>query len=129
MNQKLWAAQIFGGLLFISVGIMHFIVPEDLPRLFSWMYDLSDTVHAITGTAEILGGAGLILPAVTRIQPRLVPLAAIGLAAIMVAAVVFHIKRGEWVNVATTALWAAIMAFIAYGRAVTHPIQPKTASA
>ncbi len=128
MNKGLWAAQVLGGLFFISVGIMHFIVPEGLPATFSWMYDLPGTVHVISGTAEILGGLGLILPAITRIQPRLVPLAAIGLAAVMLGAVVYHIGRGELVNVGTNVLWVALMAFIAYGRGKTHPIQPRAAA-
>jgi len=39
-------------------------------------YDLSPTLHPISGLAEILGGLGLILPEGTRIQTRLMPLAA-----------------------------------------------------
>lgn len=128
MNKALWAAQIIGGVFFVSVGVMHFVVPEGLPAFMSWMYDLSDTTHAVSGVAEILGGLGLILPAVTRVQPRLVPLAAAGLALVMAAAVVYHIDRGEWQSVGTNVLWVAIMAFVAYGRWTTHPIQAKAAA-
>jgi len=127
MNKGLWTAQIIGGLFFIAIGVTHFSVPEGLPGTFSWMYDISDTTHAIVGTAEILGGVGLILPAIIRIQPRVVPLAAAGLAVVMLAAAVFHIGRGEWLNLGTNLLWVAIMAFIAYGRSKTHPIQPRAA--
>ena len=72
MNRVLWAAQIVAGVFFIYVGISHFILPEGLPAFMSWMYDLSTTVHVISGTAELLGGLGLILPAVTRIQPQVI---------------------------------------------------------
>ena len=86
MKGGLWVAQVAMGLFFLYVGILHFIVPEGLPATFDWMYELSDTLHFVSGTAEILGGLGLILPAVTRIQPQLVPLAAGGLVLVMLGA-------------------------------------------
>ena len=89
MNKLLWVLQIVFGLYFIGIGGAHFIVPDGLPAQMDWMYELSDTLHLVSGTAEILGGLGLILPAVTRIRPELVAYAALGLAAVMVGAVVF----------------------------------------
>ena len=47
------------------------------------MYDLPAWLHWISGIAEILGGLGLILPGLFRIQTRLIPLAAGGLALVM----------------------------------------------
>lgn len=125
MKRALWIAQYVAGIFFIYMGIMHFVVPEGLPETFAWMYDLSDPLHLITGTLELLGGIGLILPAVTRIQPRLVPMAAAGLALVMVGAVVYHLTRGEAVNVVSNLFWIAITGFIAYGRTVKHPIEPR----
>lgn len=125
MKRGLWIAQWVAGLFFIWMGIMHFVVPEGLPDQLGWMYDLSDPLHVITGTAELLGGLGLILPAVTRIQPQLVPLAAAGLALLMLGAVVYHLGRGEGVNIITNLLWVAVTGFIAYGRTRLHPIAPR----
>ena len=127
MNKLLWVLQVVFGLYFVGVGVSHFIVPEGLPAMMEWMYDLDDTLHLVSGTAEILGGLGLILPAVTRIQPRLVPLAAIGLAIVMAGAVVFHINREEYQQLGTNVLLVVIMLFIAWGRGKAHPISPKTA--
>jgi uncharacterized membrane protein len=127
MNKVLWVLQIFAGLFFVGVGVSHFIVPEGLPVFMEWMYDLDDTLHLVSGTAEILGGLGLILPAVTRIQPRLVPLAAVGLAIVMAGAVMWHIGREEYQNVGTNVVWVVILLFIAWGRGKVHPITPKTA--
>lgn len=126
MNKGLWAAQILMGIFFIYVGVLHFIVPEGLPDAFSWMYDLSDTLHWISGTAEILGGLGLILPAVTGIMPQLVPLAAEGLIVVMVGAVIYHLARGEFQNVVSNLLWIAVGAFIAWGRTKRHPLPART---
>lgn len=125
MNKALWTAQIVGAVFFVYTGVLHFIVPEGLPGPFEWMYDLSETMHYITGAAEILGGLGLVLPAVTRIQPRLVPMAAGGLVLLMVGAVVFHIGREEYSNVGSNVLWILVMVFVAYGRGKALPIEPR----
>lgn len=129
MNKALWTAQIVGGIFFLYVGVMHFIVPEGMPETFAWMYDLSDTLHYISGTAEILGGLGLILPAATRIMPQLTVYAAEGLALVMVGAVIYHIGRGEAFNIVSNVLWIAVMVFIAWGRYKAYPIQPKAQTA
>lgn len=122
MNTVLWLLQIFLALIFLVVGVMHFIVPPGLPEPISWMYDLSPTLHWISGTAEILAAFGLILPGLTRIKPNLTPLAAAGLVVVMLGAVVWHIGRGEFINIGSNLLLAALAAFVAYGRWVRHPL-------
>jgi len=125
MNILLWVLQIVFGLYFIFVGFMHFTLPPGLPAMMSWMYDLSPTLHRISGAAEILGGLGLILPAVTRIQTRLVVWAAAGLTLAMVLAAIFHILRVEWPNLVMTLINAVAMAFVAYGRARLAPLKDR----
>lgn len=129
MNIILWILQILFGLYFIGVGIMHFIVPEGLPAQMSWMYDLPAWLHWVSGTAEILGGAGLILPGIFRIQTRLIPLAASGLALVMAGAVIYHITRGEYTNIVLNIVNMAILAFIAYGRSRKVPLTDRNAVA
>ena len=79
----LWVLQWVFGIYFVAIGIMHFIVPDGLPVLMEWMYELDDTMHVIVGIAEILGGLGLILPSLTGIRPELTVYAAAGLVLIM----------------------------------------------
>ena len=88
----------------------------------SWLYDLSDTQHLISGIAEILGGLGLILPMVTSLPSNITVLAAIGLLVLMIAAIVFHLGRDEASNVPINVINAAVMAYIAYGRARLAPM-------
>ena len=95
----------------------------------SWMYELSTELHIFSGTAEILGGLGLILPAVTKIQTRLVPLAASGLVLVMIGAMVWHIQRGEYSNIFMNFILAALVGFVAYGRWKLVPLQDRNASA
>lgn len=124
-NTVLWVLQWLFGVYFVAIGIMHFIVPEGLPAPMEWMYDLDDTVHVIVGIAEILGGLGLILPSITRVQPQLTIFAAVGLLLVMVGAVVYHVDRGEGQSVVTNVFIGAVMAFIAYGRWKLAPLQPR----
>jgi uncharacterized membrane protein len=77
MNVLLWVLQVVLGLYFVSIGVMHFIIPPNLPAPMQWMYELPTWLHVVSGLAEFLGGLGLILPGVTRIQTRLTPLAAV----------------------------------------------------
>ena len=127
MNIVLWILQILLGIYFIFVGVNHFIIPEGLPEAMSWMYELSPGLHYLSGTAEILGGLGLILPAILRIQTRLIPLAAAGLVLVMVGAMVWHLQRGEFVNIFQNLFIAALAGFVAYGRWRLRPLQGRGA--
>ncbi len=124
-NRFLWAIQIVFGIYFIIIGVMHFVVPEGLPAPLEWMYDLNDTLHYITGAAEILGGLGLLLPGLTGIKPELTVAAAAGLALVMVGAAVYHIGRGELQNLVTNIVVAAAMIHLAYARRTTTPLQAR----
>ena len=128
MNILLWVLQIVFGVYFVAIGVMHFVLPPGLPAQMAWMYELSTPLHTVSGIAEILGGLGLILPAVTRIQTRLVVWAATGLALVMLAATLWHIPRGEFMNMVLTLVNAGIMAFIAYGRARLAPLSNRGAT-
>lgn len=125
MNRVLWVLQIVFGLYFVGVGVTHFTLPDGLPEMMGWMYDLSDGLHVAAGTAEILGGLGLILPAITRIRPELVVWAAYGLVIVMLGAVVWHISRGEVAQIVLNVINVAILGFIGYGRQRLHPLGPR----
>ncbi len=125
MRPLLWLLQVVLGAFFVGMGVLHFVVPAGLPEPLHWMYDLSPALHYVSGAAEILGGLGLVLPAWTRIMPSLTPLAAVGLVAVMLGAVVWHAGRGEMRNVVTNLAVAAVLAVIAWQRWRVHPIAPR----
>ena len=122
MNILLWVLQVVLGIYFFFVGVNHFIIPPGLPDMMGWMYELSPALHAFSGAAEILGGLGLILPGLTKIQTRLTPLAGAGLAVVMIGAAVWHVGRGEFSNIVFNLVLAALAAFIAYGRWRLSPL-------
>lgn len=125
MNRLLWTLQIVFGIYFLAIGIMHFVVPDGLPGPMEWMYELSDTLHVVSGVAEILGGLGLILPGLTGIRPELTVWAAAGLVVVMLGAAIWHVGRGEITNIVLNLVIAAILGYIAYGRAVKSPLSER----
>jgi DoxX-like family len=74
------------------------------------------------GICEILGAIGVILPAVTGILPWLTPLAALGLAVIMLLASGFHAMRRGYPNIGVNLVLLALAAFVAYGRWMIAPL-------
>jgi uncharacterized membrane protein len=125
-NKTLWGVQVVFGLYFIFVGISHFIVPDGLPGPMEWMYELSDGLHIASGTAEILGGLGLILPGLTKIRTELTHWAAFGLAAVMIGAAIWHAGRGEPSNIFLNVVIAAIMGYVGYARMKVTPLTAST---
>jgi hypothetical protein len=101
------------GISFMAIGIVHFVVPDGLPAFMAWMYELSDPLHAIAGTAEILGGLGLILPPRIGVAPRLTSAAASGLSLVMFGAAAWHVSRGEWVQIVGNLVVAGVMVYVA----------------
>ena len=128
MNTFLWVLQALLGIYFLVTGVMHVIVPPGLPGPMAWMYDLSSGLHLFSGTAEILAALGLILPGLTRIQTRLIPLAALGLVLLMIGAAVWHAPRNEFPNMVMNLVLAGIAGFVAYGRWKLSPLTDKGAS-
>ncbi len=58
----------------------------------------------------------------TRVLPWLAVIAAAGIVALMVFAIMFHIRRREWFNIVLNAVFLMLSAFIAYGRWVIVPV-------
>lgn len=57
-HRILWGLQILLGAQFVLIGMLHLFVPEGLPGPLGWMYDLSDTQHAISGSPRSWAGSG-----------------------------------------------------------------------
>jgi uncharacterized membrane protein len=125
MHRVTWVLQVLLAIYFVATGVIHIVVPAGLPDPMSWMYDLSPTLHWIAGVAEIAGGLGLVLPAATRIAPRLTPLAASGLVLVMVPAAAWHATRGEFQSIVGNVVVAALLVLVAWVRTRRHPIEPR----
>jgi DoxX-like family len=70
----------------------------------------------------VLGALGLMLPAALGIQEWLTPLAAAGLALMMIGAVVVHLRRGEAKVLAVPFALVAVAAALAALRFGPYPL-------
>jgi uncharacterized membrane protein YphA (DoxX/SURF4 family) len=126
MNLALWVVAIVLAAVFAGSGLMKQFVPKDklVTAGQGWAQDFNPTSIRLIGLAEILGAIGLVLPAAVHIAPILVPLAAVGLALVMVGAVVVHARRNETVNVAVNLVLIALAVFVAWGRFGPYSFTP-----
>lgn len=123
MNIFLWVLQVLLAAAFAAHGVL-FLAPP--PELLVEMNKMLPTwFRLFLGVAEVLAAVGLILPGLTRIVPRLVALAAVGIMLVMVSATVLHIARGEISSAVTTAVLLVLATFVAYMRWKVKPIQPR----
>ena len=123
LSITLWVLQVLLAGFFVMVGYSHALMPfDEVAQQATWMNAVPRWLSLFIGYAEIAGGLGLILPAATRIAPRLTPLAALGLATIMILAIPFHVLRGEASVIWIHAMVAALALFVALGRWRKAPI-------
>lgn len=123
MNKALWAVQILLAAAFAMAGASKLFMPaEALLAQMPWVETTGVTLARVAGLAELLGALGLVLPSALRIAPKLTPLAAAGLVAVMGGAMVTHGLRAEWGAIVVNVVLGGLAAFVAWGRAVRAPI-------
>jgi DoxX-like family len=117
LNAALWIAQGLLALTLVGGAVWKVITPvEQLAAQMPWMGQVSPGFLYTTALFDALGGLGVLLPSLTRIKPGLTVLAAIGCVALMAAAIVFHISRGEATDTPFNFVVAAMALFVAWGR-------------
>ncbi|HCI78805.1 MAG TPA: hypothetical protein DHW02_03860 [Ktedonobacter sp.] len=122
MNIVFWILQVLVALAFLAAGAMKTFSPiSTLSKNMSWTAQTPAVLVRLIGICEILGGLGLILPPMFHILPWLTIAAAIGLAIIMVGAVIFHIARKEIPNVTPSAVLLILAILIIVGRIAIVP--------
>ena len=113
MNVALWIVQGLLAALFLFAGGTKLILPvEEMTK----QMPMPGWFLRFIGVAELLGGLGLILPWLLSIQPKLTPLAAVGLIIIMVGAVITTLMTGNVLMALFPLITGILCAFVAYGR-------------
>jgi MYXO-CTERM domain-containing protein len=113
----LWAVQILLLLVFAGTGVWKLLTPiPQIAAIFPWAGEVPAPFLYATAVLDLLGGLGILLPAVTRVAPGLTVLAALGCAALQVGAIVFHLSRGEAADTPFNVLLAALALVVAWGR-------------
>ncbi|MGA8113504.1 MAG: DoxX family protein [Actinocatenispora sp.] len=132
MNVVLWVAQILLAVVFLLSGSIKISWAKQ--RLISsgqtGVAPFPVPVIRFVAACELLAVLGLLLPRPTGVAPVLTPLAAVGLAVVMVGAMISHgsllradlaAGRGsrEAVNVGANVFFLAVCVLVAVGRFAT----------
>jgi DoxX-like family len=112
-NHALWTAQWLLALLFLWAGGIKLVLPLEMLK---GPVELPGLFLRFIGVAETLGAFGLILPWLLRIRPVMTPLAAVGLAIIMIGATVTTLVGGLSAFALLPATVGILAGSIAYGR-------------
>lgn len=92
----LWIVTAIFAAAFAMAGTMKVIKPyTDVRAQMDWVEVLTPAQLKGIGIVEVLGALGMVLPAATGILPWLTPVAAFGLFATMIVALVLHLRRKE----------------------------------
>jgi putative oxidoreductase len=130
MHVALWIAQSLLAVAFLGAGVMKTITPIDVlatKGMGGWVVDVPVWLMRFIGVSEVLGALGLVLPAATRIAPKLTPLAAAALALVMMLGAGTHLAYGEAKSVVGNVVIGGLAAFVAWGRLTRHPIAARGA--
>jgi len=123
MDAVVWILQILLALAFLLAGVMKSTQPrQKLATNMGWVEDFSDNTVRTVGVLELLAGIGLLLPAVTGVATVLVPLAAVGLALLMLLAALTHRRRGEPQMIGINAVLLLVAVVVAWARFGPYPL-------
>jgi uncharacterized membrane protein YphA (DoxX/SURF4 family) len=121
MNIALWILQVVVGAFFVyHATLLLRPNPERLRQRMKWILEMPSGLRVFAGVAEGLAGIALIFAGLIGPVDWLAPMAAAGLVLLMIGAIVFHLSRREYPNIALNAVLLLLSAFIAYGRFVVQ---------
>jgi uncharacterized membrane protein YphA (DoxX/SURF4 family) len=95
---------------------------QKLAASMGWVEDFSDPGVRTIGALELLAGLALLVPAATGVATVLVPLAAVGLAVLMVGAAATHRRRGELPMIGINAVLLLLAVVVAWARFGPYPL-------
>jgi hypothetical protein len=118
VNVILWVIASVLAAAFLGAGLFKLTQPKEKLAAagLAWTEDFRPGVIKLIGALETLAAVGLILPAALDIAPLLVPLAAVGLIAMMIGAALTHARRRETPFIAVNLVLLALAAVVAWGR-------------
>jgi uncharacterized membrane protein YphA (DoxX/SURF4 family) len=123
MDIAIWVLQILLALTFLAAGMTKLSQPrQKLATSMGWVEDFSDPGVRAIGALEVLGALGLLVPALTGVATVLVPIAAVGLAVLMVGAAATHRRRGELPMIGINAVLLLLAVVVAWARFASYPL-------
>lgn len=102
--------------IFASSGTIVYLFKDKLKNRLSWLIAYSPRMVLFICLAKVLGAIGLILPVYLNVFPILTPIAALGLATIMLLAALYHLRKKEYKDLPATLIFLTLSLFVAYNR-------------
>ena len=121
LGPVLWTVQGLLALFYLYGGFTKLATPiNELAKMMPWAA-VHPTLLTFTGVVDLAGGLGILLPALTRIRPRLSVLAAAGMVVLQVLAMGFHASRGEFAVMQLNVVLLVLAVFVLWGRTRAVP--------
>lgn len=102
--------------VFTLSGTIIYVFKDQLKHKLSWLNNFSPSMVQFICFSKILGALGLLLPIQFGFYPILTPLAALGIATIMILAIVYHLQKKEYKDLPATLIFLALSVVAAYQR-------------
>lgn len=116
LNIGLWLAQILIALTLIWGAYAKLFMPiEALTQMLPWAKENASLI-LITGTVDLLGGLGLIVPGLFKMNLKITVYTALAIVLLMISASIFHISRGEVSAIGFNIFILILALFVAWGR-------------
>lgn len=129
MNVVLWILQVLTALLYGASGVMKVFMFEAISEGVPSFGALPRDAWTMLGIVELVCAVALIVPAALRWKPTLTAVAATILAIESLVFIWVHVQYDETTAIIFSGVLGLLMAFIAYGRLVLKPIEPRNPSA
>jgi hypothetical protein len=119
MNLVLWIVAGVLAFVFAAGGVAKLTIPKEKLAAApggAWVEDFRPEAVKALGVVDLLAAIGLVLPAALGIAPVLVPLAAVGVVALMVGAAIVRLRHGSPAAIVVDLTYLAAAGFVAWGR-------------
>jgi hypothetical protein len=116
MNTTIWIIQGILATVFTLSGSIIYLFKDKLKPKLSWLTKYSPNMVLFICVSKTIGGIGLVLPMYFNVLPILTPIAALGLATIMVLAMTYHFRKKEYKDLPATIIFLVLSLFVAYNR-------------
>ena len=124
MDVALWIVAGLLAAVFAVGGVAKLTIPKakvaEKPG-GEWVDAFSAGGLKALGVVDLLAAIGLVLPAALDIAPVLVPIAAVGVVALMIGAVIVRLRHGSRLAILVDATYLVLAAFVAWGRFGPEP--------
>jgi hypothetical protein len=103
---------LLGGLRYLFLSVAKLTKNENS----RFLLDVPEPLIRFIGVAKTVGGSAIIVSTLTGLAPWSIPLAALGIALLMLSAGTFHLRRGEFSKLPLNGILFLLALLVIVGR-------------